>query len=209
MADERPMRGVFITLEGVDGAGKSSHIETIADAMRASGRRHVVTTREPGGTGLAERLRQAILSEPMSPLVETLLVFAARADHVAKVIRPSLEAGTWVVCDRFTDATLAYQGAGKGVAADLISRLAEAAHPGLKPDRTLVFDCPYEVARARLSKTGRVLDRFEREDAAFHERVRQAYLRLAQAEPARMRMIDASRDFESVRKSVQQALQGL
>ncbi len=203
------MKGLFITLEGVDGAGKSSHLEYLADAVRASGRPHVVTTREPGGTELAERLREAILAEQMSPLMETLLVFAARADHVAKVIRPALEAGTSVICDRFTDATFAYQGAGHGVPADLISRLAEAAHPGLKPDRTLVFDCDYEVARQRLNRTGRALDRFEREDAAFHERVRQTYRQLARAEPARMRMIDASRDFESVKKSVQEALEGL
>jgi dTMP kinase len=203
------MKGLLITLEGVDGAGKSSHIEYIADAVRASGRPHVVTTREPGGTELAERLRDAILSEQMSPLMETLLVFAARADHVAKVIRPALEAGTSVICDRFTDATFAYQGAGHGVSADLIARLAEAAHPGLRPDRTLVFDCSYEVARERLNRTGRALDRFEREDAAFHERVRRTYLHLAGAEPARMRMIDASRDFETVRKSIQQALTGL
>lgn len=203
------MRGVFVTLEGVDGAGKSSHIEYIADAVRASGRPHVIVTREPGGTDLAERLRQAILSEPMTPLMETLLVFAARADHVAKVIRPALDAGTSVICDRFTDATLAYQGAGKGVAGDLIARLAEAAHPGLSPDRTLVFDCPYEVARERLAKTGRALDRFEREDQAFFTRVRGAYLERAKAEPSRMRIIDASRDFESVHRSIQQALKGL
>jgi dTMP kinase len=203
------MKGLFITLEGVDGAGKSSHIEYIADAVRANGRTHVVTTREPGGTDIAERLRKTILSEAMSPLMETLLVFAARADHVAKVIRPALDAGSAVVCDRFTDATFAYQGAGHGVPADLISRLADAAHGGLKPDRTLVFDCPYDVARQRLNKTGKQLDRFEREDSAFHERVRQAYRKLAQAEPARMRMIDASRDFESVKKSVREALEGL
>ena len=203
------MTGLFITLEGVDGAGKSSHIEYIADAVRASGRPHVIVTREPGGTDLAERLRQAILSEPMTPLMETLLVFAARADHVAKVIRPALEAGRSVVCDRFTDATLAYQGAGKGVSLHLIQHLAEAAHPGLSPDRTFVFDCPYDVARERLMKTGRSLDRFEREDAAFFERVRRQYIELARAEPARMRIIDASGDFETVRKSIQQALKGL
>jgi len=203
------MKGLFITLEGVDGAGKSSHIEYIADAVRASGRPHVVTTREPGGTELAERLREAILSETMSPLMETLLVFAARADHVAKVIRPAIEAGTTVICDRFTDATSAYQGAGHGVPDDLIARLADAAHPGMKPDRTLVFDCSYDIARQRLAKTGRALDRFEREDAAFHERVRQRYLALARAEPARMRMIDAGRDFEAVRKSILEALKGL
>lgn len=203
------MKALFVTLEGVDGAGKSSHIEYIADAVRASGRPHVIVTREPGGTELAERLRQAILSEAMSPLIETLLVFAARADHVAKVIRPALEAGTSVVCDRFTDATLAYQGAGHGVPVHLIEHLADAAHPGLKPERTLVFDCPYEVSRQRLAKTGRALDRFEREDAAFFERVRRQYVELARAEPARMRIIDASRDFEPVRKSIQQALAGL
>ena len=203
------MKGLFITLEGVDGAGKSSHIEYVADAVRAGGRPHVIVTREPGGTELAERLREAILSEPMSPLMETLLVFAARADHVAKVIRPALDAGSSVICDRFTDATLAYQGAGHGVSADLIATLAQAAHPGLKPDCTLVFDCPYDVARQRLRKTGRALDRFEREDAAFHERVRRTYLELAKSEPARMRMIDAGRDFEAVRKSIQQALRGL
>lgn len=173
-----------------------------------SGGRHVVVTREPGGTDLAERLRQAILSEPMSPILETLLIFAARTDHVARVIRPALEAGRWVVCDRFSDATTAYQGAGKGVAADLIERLGEAAHPGLRPDRTLIFDCPYEVARERMAKTGRALDRFEREDAAFFERVRGAYLARARAEPGRIRIIDASAGFAAVRKLIQQALAG-
>jgi dTMP kinase len=203
------MKGLFVTLEGVDGAGKSSHLEYIADAMRASGRRQVIVTREPGGTDLAERLRAAILSEPMSPLTETLLAFAARADHVAKVIRPALEAGTSVVCDRFTDATLAYQGAGKGVSAELIARLAQAAHPGLAPDRTLVFDCPYEISRERLAKTGRALDRFEREDRAFYERVRGAYLERAREEPSRIRIIDAGQDFEVVRRQIPQALGGL
>ena len=203
------MKGLFLTLEGVDGAGKSSHLEYVADAVRASGRRKVIVTREPGGTDLAERLREAILSEPMSPLTETLLVLAARADHVAKVIRPALEAGTSVICDRFTDATLAYQGAGKGVSVDLIARLAQAAHPGLVPDRTLVFDCPYEISRERLAKTGRALDRFEREDRAFYERVRGAYLERAREEPNRIRIIHAGRDFEAVRKQIQQALGGL
>lgn len=195
----------FLTLEGVDGAGKSTHIEFIADALRAGGG-HVVVTREPGGTDLAERLRQAILAEPMTPVLETLLIFAARADHVARVIRPALAAGHYVVCDRFTDATAAYQGAGKGVSADLIARLAEAAHPGLKPDRTLVFDCPYEVARTRLADSGRTLDRFEREQRDFFERVRAAYLAIAKAEPARVHVIDASRDAHAVREQVKAAL---
>ena len=196
----------FITLEGVDGAGKSTHLRFIADAVAAASGRHAIVTREPGGTDVAERLRHAILEEPMDPLAETLLIFAARAHHVRRVIRPALEAGTWVVCDRFHDATYAYQGAGKGVPADLIERLSAASHPGLVPDRTLVFDCSYEVARKRLAGSGKKLDRFEREDQAFFERVRDAYLARARAEPGRMRIIDAGEDIPSIRKSVQRAL---
>lgn len=198
----------FITLEGVDGAGKSSHIEFIADAMRPKGA-HVIVTREPGGTDLAERLREVILGERMPPVLETLLVFAARTDHVARVIRPALEAGTVVICDRFTDATVAYQGAGNGVSRELIAQLAEAAHPSLRPDRTLVFDCPYEVSSARLAKTGKRLDRFEREDRAFFDRVRNAYLAIAKEEPKRVRVVDASGDVASVRDQIKSALQGL
>ena len=198
----------FLTLEGVDGAGKSTHIEFIADAVRTKSA-HVIVTREPGGTDLAERLRQTILAEPMPPVLETLLIFAARADHVTRVIRPALAAGSFVICDRFSDATAAYQGAGHGVSAELIARLAEAAHSGLQPDRTLVFDCPYEVASARLAKAGRTLDRFEREDRAFFERVRAAYLALAEDEPVRVHVIDASADAAAVRKQIKSALQGL
>jgi dTMP kinase len=198
----------FITLEGVDGAGKSTHIEFIADAVRTTAP-HVIVTREPGGTDLAERLRQTILGEPMTPILETLLVFAARADHVERVIRPALKTGQWVICDRFTDATIAYQGAGKGVSRDLIARLGEAAHPGLRPDRTLIFDCPYDVASQRLAKAGRALDRFEREDRAFYERVRSAYLELAKAEAERIRLIDASRSAGEVREQIKGALAGL
>lgn len=198
--------GKFITVEGVDGAGKSTHLQFIADAVAAASGRHVIATREPGGTDLAERLRQAILGEPMTPVIETLLIFAARADHVARVIRPALEAGSWVVCDRFFDATVAYQGAGKGVPRDLLARLAEAAHPGLQPDRTLVFDCSYEVARQRLDASGKALDRFERENRAFFERVRDAYLSRAKAEPQRMRVIDASAGVAQIRQSLEKAL---
>jgi dTMP kinase len=200
------VRGKFVTLEGMDGAGKSTHQKFVADfvATRAP---HVIQTREPGGTDLAERLRQAILSDPMAPEVETLLLFAARADHVARVIRPALEAGTWVVCDRFTDATAAYQGAGKGVPGDLIERLAAAAHPGLIPDRTLVFDCSFEISRKRLQ--GKNLDRFEREDRAFFERVRAAYLERSRAEPERMRVIDAGLPLPEIRKALEQALSAL
>ena len=196
----------FITLEGVDGAGKSTHLQFVADAVAAASGRHAIVTREPGGTDLAERLREAILNHPMDPIAETLLLVAARADHVARVIRPALHAGSWVVCDRFADATLAYQGAGKGVPVDLIQRLGEAAHPGLRPDRTLVFDCSYETARERLSASGKKLDRFEREDRAFFERVRTAYLGIARAEPQRVRVIDAAADVAKIRKSLEQAL---
>jgi dTMP kinase len=144
----------------------------------------------------------------MPPVLETLLMCAARADHVTRVIRPALAAGHFVICDRFCDATVAYQGAGKGVSSELIERLAEAAHPGLWPDRTLVFDCPYEVAAARLAKAGRPLDRFEREDRAFFERVRAAYLSLAEDEPTRVRIINAALDEAAVRKQINAALHG-
>lgn len=198
--------GKFITLEGVDGAGKSTHLQFIGDAVGAACGRHAIVTREPGGTDLAEKLREAILTTPMEPIIETLLLVAARADHVARVIRPAIQAGSWVVCDRFFDATAAYQGAGKGVPLDLIERLGEAAHPGLWPDRTLVFDCSYEVARQRLSASGKKLDRFEREDQAFFERVRSAYLARAKAEPGRIRVIDAGADLVQIRKSLERAL---
>jgi dTMP kinase len=194
--------GKLITLEGVDGAGKSTHIEFIADRLRAQGRT-VLVTREPGGTPLAERLRELLLNEPMDALAETLLMFAARADHVRQLIRPALEAGSWVVCDRFSDATAAYQGAGKGIAMDLIQQLAEATHPGLRPDRTLVFDCHYDIARQRLNATGRRLDRFEREDRQFFERVREAYLARSAAEPGRIRLIDASMGLADIQKKLE------
>jgi dTMP kinase len=204
--------GKFVTLEGVDGAGKSTHLQFIADFIGMKGGksgatgRHVVVTREPGGTPLAEKLRKAILQEPMDPVAATLLVFAARSDHVAKVIRPALEAGSWVVCDRFTDATVAYQGAGQGVSLELIERLGRAAHSGLAPDRTLVFDVPYEIARQRLAATGKKLDRFESEDRAFFERVRNAYLGCAKAEPDRVRIIDASGDQAQIRRALEKHL---
>ncbi len=201
-------RGKFITLEGVDGAGKSTHLQFIADFI-GGGARRVIVTREPGGTELGERLREAILGQPMAPLAETLLIFAARAEHVAKVIEPGLQAGSWVVCDRFTDATYAYQGAGKGVSFELIGRLGDAAHPGLRPDRTLLFDCSYEVSRQRLAASGKALDRFEREGREFFERVRNIYRVRAEADPARIRVIDAAADLKTIRKAVEQGLAGL
>ncbi|MFL6574026.1 MAG: dTMP kinase [Burkholderiales bacterium] len=198
--------GRFITLEGVDGAGKSTHLQFIADAVAAASGRHAIVTREPGGTDLAEHLRRAILEEPLDPMAETLLIFAARAHHVRKVILPALDAGSWVVCDRFLDATYAYQGAGKGVPLELIERLSAVSHPGLAPERTLVFDCSYEVSRTRLAGSGKKLDRFEREDEAFFKRVRDAYLARARAEPARMRIIDAAADMPTIRKHLERAL---
>ena len=198
-------RGRFITLEGVDGAGKSTHISWIAQQLR-SGDREVVVTREPGGTPLAEKVRALVLAEAMDPLAETLLMFAARADHVQKIIAPALARGAAVVCDRFTDATLAYQGAGKGVPAERIRQLAQAVHPGLAPDLTLVFDCPYEVSRSRLSNAGRKLDRFEAEERAFFDRVRAAYRQLAEAEPGRVRLLDGSQDPEKVKVSIENIL---
>lgn len=204
MADAS-FRGKFITLEGVDGAGKSTHIPWIAEQLRTAGRETIVT-REPGGTTLAESLRELVLSTPMGAMAETLLMFAARADHVANVIRPALERGAWVVCDRFTDATVAYQGAGKGVDADLIRRLAQATHDGLEPDLTFVFDCPYEVSRQRLGRTGKTLDRFESEAESFFERVRAAYRSQALAAPARVKLLDATRSVDDLRAAIAREL---
>lgn len=207
MAGANPSRGGFLTLEGVDGAGKSTHLEGIARRLRERLNREVVVTREPGGTPLAEKLRSLVLAEPMDPLTETLLMFAARADHVRRVIRPALERGAWVVCDRFTDATLAYQGAGKGVPEARILQLAEAAHPGLAPDRTLVFDCPYDISRQRMA--GRRLDRFESEERAFFDRVREAYRRLAAQAPGRVRLIDGAQAPDKVEKKVEEEIVSL
>ena len=201
-------RGKFLTLEGVDGAGKSTHVRFIADFVASKGH-HAVMTREPGGTELAERLREAILGQRMDPTVETLLIFAGRADHVARVIRPALESGSWVICDRFSDATAAYQGAGNGVPAKTIENLSAIAHPGLAPDRTLIFDCPYEVASQRLSASGKKLDRFESENRAFFERVRGTYLARAKAEPGRMRVIDATAPVAEIRKMLERNLSDL
>lgn len=203
MADAKQVAGIgrFITLEGVDGAGKSTHIPWIAERLREPGR-EVVVTREPGGTPLAETLRELVLARAMDAVTETLLLFAARADHVVNVIRPALERGAWVVCDRFSDATLAYQGAGKGVDAGLISRLSEATHPRLAPDRTFVFDCPYEVSRQRLGKAGRTLDRFESEAQSFFERVRAAYRAQALAAPERVKLLDATRSIAELQAAI-------
>ena len=198
-------RGKFVTLEGVDGSGKSTHSSYVEGLLQRAGHR-VLRTREPGGTPLAEVLRRVVLQSPMDGVCEVLLMFAARADHVRQLIRPALEAGTWVVCDRFTDATMAYQGGGKGVPAALIEDLANATHGDLWPDLTLLFDCPFEVASARLAGMGKTMDRFEREGREFFDRVRGAYLDAAAAAPGRIRVIDASRPLEEVQKSIEETI---
>lgn len=202
------MRGKLITFEGVDGAGKSTHVEWFANELRSAGH-SVVVTREPGGSPLGEKLRELVLHEPMDAVTETLLVFTARDDHLKKRIQPALDAGTWVVCDRFTDATVAYQGGGKGVAPGLIEAMRKIVHPDLQPDCTLIFDCSFEVSQERMQRSGRALDRFEREGRAFFERVRAAYLAVAKADPGRVRVIDSTLSLDAIRTELRGILAGL
>lgn len=197
-------RGRFITFEGIDGAGKSSHVEWFAERLRGRGRT-VVVTREPGGTELAEAVRDWVLNRPMSMRVEALLVFAARQDHLDRVIRPALAAGTWVVCDRFTDSTVAYQGGGRGMPVEDIALLERWVHPDLQPDRTYLFDLdPVEAARRR--QAARAADRFEAQDEAFFGRVRDAYLDRAARSPARFRRLDGARTIHDIRVELEQDL---
>lgn len=187
-------RGRFITLEGIEGAGKSTVARELAAEL---GRRGVAVelTREPGGTPLAERVRELVLargSETVDPVAELLLMMAARSLHLANRIRPALDAGRWVICDRFTDATRAYQGAGRGLDEALIETLAAAVQQGLQPDRTLVLDLPVETGLARARGRADGGDRFEDETRRFFERVRVRYLELTRAEPLRCRRIDAA-----------------
>ena len=200
-----PQRGKFITLEGVDGAGKSTHLAWIAECLRAAGR-EVVVTREPGGTPLGERLRALLLSEPMHIETETMLMFAARREHMARVIAPALETGRWVLSDRFTDATYAYQGGGRGLPRDRIAALERWVHGDLQPDLTLYFDLSIDVARQRLAATQAAPDRFEQEASDFFERVRSAYLERAAAHPRRIRVIDAAQPLDQVKKSLENIL---
>jgi len=195
-------RGKFITLEGVDGAGKSTHLAWIAERLRARGR-DVVVTREPGGTPLGERLRELLLSEPMHIETETMLMFAARREHLARVIAPALEAGRWVLSDRFTDATYAYQGGGRGLSSDRIAALERWVHGDLQPDLTLYFDLSVEVARERLAASESTPDRFEREAAGFFERVRSTYLERAAAHPQRIKVIDAAKSLDNVKNTLE------
>jgi dTMP kinase len=196
---------LFITLEGIDGAGKSSQFDAMVAELRSLGR-SVVATREPGGTALGESLRELLLTQDMSTSTEALLVFAARQEHVLKVIEPALLRGHDVVCDRFTDATLAYQGAGKGIPRDRLEALAHWVHPGLMPDLTVLLDLPAATAAQRLLAQGRQADRFEQEPEEFFMRVREQYLELAREQPERWCVIDAARELAEVRQDILQNL---
>ena len=201
LAKQSDMSAKFITLEGMDGAGKSTHIPTIIEALQMRGH-EVVSTREPGGTALGERLRELLLHDDMHAETETLLMFAARREHIARVIAPALARGAYVLCDRFTDATYAYQCGAKGVAAAKIQLLEQWVQAELQPDITLLFDVPVEVSIERLS-TARAPDKFERENAVFFTRIREAYLQRAKKNPARFQIIDANMPLENVKKSVE------
>jgi dTMP kinase len=198
------MRGNFISIEGIDGAGKSSHVEGIVQWFRARGR-EVLHTREPGGTPLAESLRSLVLHEPMDPLSEALLVFAGRRDHVQRVIEPALAAGKVVVCDRFSDATFAYQGGGRGFDWPLLQTLEQWVHPGLNPELTFWFDLDPAVA-ARRRAAARDPDRFEALDVDFFARVRQGYARRAEADASRFARIDAERTVHEVWDQIEAVL---
>ncbi|MEJ1958358.1 MAG: dTMP kinase [Nitrosomonadales bacterium] len=187
----------FITFEGVDGAGKSTHMAWFAETLRQRGL-DVLVTREPGGTPLGERLREILLSQPMQAETEVLLMFAARFEHVEQVIKPALQRGTWVVSDRFSDASFAYQGGGRGVPLAKLEQIEHWVHADLQPDLTLLFDIPIEVARRRLSNNS-TLDRFEQEQGSFFEKVRQAYLDRCKKYPQRFELINASQTPDQVK----------
>jgi len=193
-------RGKFITFEGIDGAGKSTHIQYVGDLIKARGVA-LVSSREPGGTPLGEKLRELWLHEAMHVETETLLVFASRREHIAQVIQPALDRGAWVISDRFTDASFAYQGGGRGLPREKLEIIAHWVHPDLEPDLTILFDVPLEVARARLDAT-RDLDRFEREKADFFFATRNEYLRRAAEFPDRFRVIDSTRSIEDIQREL-------
>ena len=199
--------GKFITLEGVDGAGKSTHLGFVADWLRQQGR-EVIVTREPGGTPLGETLRELLLHREMDADTELLLMFAARQAHLAELILPALARGAWVVSDRFTDASYAYQCGGRGIAVERIAALETWVQRGFAPDLTLLFDVPPEVAEARRS-AARTADRFEREADSFFDRVRNAYLDRARGEPARIRVLDARHSIAELQAEIDELLKGL
>ena len=196
--------GKFITFEGIDGAGKSTHIEFVVQRLRQRGL-VVHATREPGGTPLGERLRELLLHEKMHIETETLLMFAARREHLAQVIEPALARGDWVISDRFTDASFAYQGGGRKLALQKLQVLEHWVHPNRQPDLTLLFDVPLDVARSRLAAT-RELDRFEQEKAEFFEATRAVYLQRAQEFPQRFRVIDSTRSLDQTHARLDEIL---
>jgi len=200
-------RGLFLTLEGVDGAGKSTHVQWMVDTLTSRGVT-VLCTREPGGTPIGEKLRELLLHEPMTLECETLLMFAARAEHVRSVIEPALAAGSWVVCDRFTDATFAYQGGGRELGTTKIEALERWVHPDLQPDVTWLFDVPLEVARERLNRT-RDKDRFEQEADTFFLRTRQVYLDRAASQAQRFRVVDSTQPIDAIRTELVRQLDRL
>lgn len=197
--------GKFITLEGVDGAGKSTHLDFLAEKIRARGV-ELVVTREPGGTVLGEKLRHLLLKETMQPDTELLLMYAARAEHVSTVIKPALAKGAWVLSDRFHDASFAYQCGGRGIDANRLLDLEEWVLGDFKPDLTLLFDVAPKIAAKRRAQA-RTADRFEQEQAAFFTRVREAYLLRAKAEPDRIRVVDSALDIELIRSDLDWILQ--
>jgi dTMP kinase len=200
-------RGKFITFEGIDGAGKSTHIGFVVEFLASRGKT-VVSSREPGGTPLGEKLRDLLLHEKMHLETEALLMFASRREHIAQVIEPGIARGDWVLSDRFTDASFAYQSGGRGMDRFKMEALEQWVHPQLQPDLTLVFDVPLEVARQRLDAT-RTLDKFEQEQADFFSRCRNEYLRRAAQFPDRIAVIDSTRSIEQTRANITLALERL
>jgi dTMP kinase len=197
-------RGKFITLEGIDGAGKSSHVGSLAERIRGSGH-EVTTTREPGGTPFGQKLRELVLYQRTDAMPEALVMFADRSAHIADVIEPALAAGTWIVCDRFTDSTYAYQCGGRGISRELVRALERIVHPELQPDATFLFDLDPSIAYERQRAQSREPDKFEREKADFFRNVRDAYLQRAREFPDRIHVIDASGDIEQVRSGLDAA----
>ncbi|WP_373987075.1 dTMP kinase [Duganella sp. BuS-21] len=192
--------GKFITFEGIDGAGKSTHIAFVSEYIKARGV-ELVSSREPGGTPLGEKLREIVLHEKMHLETEALLVFASRREHIAQVIAPALARGAWVISDRFTDSTFAYQGGGRGTSLEKLEVLEQWVHPALQPDLTLLFDVPLDVARARLDAT-RDLDKFEQEKADFFAATRNEYLRRAAQFPQRFRVIDSTQSIAAIQVQI-------
>lgn len=201
------MQGKFITFEGIDGAGKSTHIGFVADFLAARGKA-IVSSREPGGTPLGEKLRDLLLHDKMHLETEALLMFASRREHIAQVIAPNLAQGNWVLSDRFTDASFAYQSGGRGLDRSRLEALEAWVHADLQPDLTLLFDVPLEVARERLDAT-RTLDKFEREQADFFGRCRAEYLRRAGQFPARFVVIDSTRSIAAIQDNLARVLETL